>query len=495
MSFDTEVLTVSELLKDLKSLINSNESFKNVALIGEVSNFSAHRSGHFYFNLKDDRSRIACVMFKTRSQSVKFKPKDGDRVILVGRLDVFETSGSVQLYVERMNLDGLGDLHVQFEALKKDFEKRGYFDQSLKKPLAQYPRSIAIITGSNSAAYADIHRTLKERWPSCKLYDLLSLVQGTGAKEAIVSRIQEANALGVDTIILARGGGSIEDLWAFNEPEVVEAIHASSIPIVCGVGHEVDVTLADFAADYRAATPTAAAVIATPNRIDLLETLRNFKNKTYIAVRNKLRNTKTQHDYILKTSYLHKPSLFYDKKQEQLDFYHNQFSNYLKDLQKMHTSLASFSLEYSLKLKHRIQKEQHDIASLSSFFISTLNYEVQNTKVTLDQRQLLISRSLSTKTQEIKRLKNELEVAEQQITKAMVRLVDLKNRGLNDILKTLDTLSPLKTMSRGYTLTYQNGNLVKSAHSLHAGSRIEIQFSDGKVNAQILEEDNTNERI
>ena len=280
-------LTVSQLVKTLKQTINQNEFLRNVTLVGELSNFNPHRSGHFYFTMKDETSRIDCVMFSGNTK-VKFKPKDGDKVIVSGYLDIYLPGGRVQMYANTMNLDGLGDLHIRFEELKKQLHKEGYFKPELKQTIEKYPEHIAVISAKDSAAHADISKTLKDRWPLAIQSNYFAYVQGENAVPSLIAQIVKVNEDGIaDTIILSRGGGSIEDLWAFNDPELIKVIVTSKIPIICGVGHESDNTLAELAADLRVATPTASAVAATPNQHDVKKQLRDYMNHFYIQVKRK----------------------------------------------------------------------------------------------------------------------------------------------------------------------------------------------------------------
>jgi len=254
-----DAYSVSELLQSIKINLESNPSFKSFWLKGEISNYTAHRSGHWYFTLKDEGARISCIMFANATLSVRFPVKEGDKVLLKASVSVYPPQGSLQINVSQMSLDGVGDLFLQFERLKKKLYEEGLFDQAHKKSLPRYPESIGIITGAKTAALQDVLKTLNLRWPGIKTSVYETLVQGEGAALKIIDQLLLADQNKHDVLIIARGGGSIEDLWAFNDERLARIIYNLNTPIVSGIGHEVDVTITDYVADLRAATPTAAA--------------------------------------------------------------------------------------------------------------------------------------------------------------------------------------------------------------------------------------------
>jgi len=267
-----KAITVSALLADVKGALN--DAFPGrVTVVGEISNFKFHSSGHMYFRLKDSRTAVDVAMFKGRASSLKFTPSDGMEVVIAGRIDVYEVRGQLQLYAERMTPCGQGALELAFRQLCDKLRGQGLFDPSIKKAPPKFPRGIGIVTSPTGAALRDIRRTLRRRWGSVSAYLLGALVQGDGAAAQIAEAVSlldaNADALGIDVIIVARGGGSIEDLWAFNEEPVARAIHRAGTPVICGVGHETDTTIADMVADIRAATPTAAAELAVPDAAEV----------------------------------------------------------------------------------------------------------------------------------------------------------------------------------------------------------------------------------
>lgn len=264
-------LTVTALSKYIKYKFDHDHHLEEVLLEGEISNFKHHSRGHFYFTLKDEGSQISATMFAREAQKVKFDVRDGMKVYVKGRVTVYEPSGTYQINVVEMKSDGIGDLYLAYEKLKKELEKEGFFDPLHKKPIPKYPKAIGVITSPTGAAIRDIINTINRRYPLAHMILYPAIVQGVDAKDNIALQIKKANQDNlVDVLIVGRGGGSIEDLWAFNERVVAQAIYDSNIPIISAVGHEIDFTIADFVSDVRAATPTAAAELATPN-IDVLK--------------------------------------------------------------------------------------------------------------------------------------------------------------------------------------------------------------------------------
>ena len=279
MNNSTEILTVSELTKEIRRTLE--ESFQQVSVIGEISNFKSHISGHWYFSLKDADAVINCTMWKGFNQYVFFTPQDGMKVILNGKITVYPPRGSYQLDIRSMKPAGLGELQEAFEKLKKKLEAEGLFDEKFKKPIPIFPKKIGIVTAIDGAAFRDLVSVAKRRYPLVELVISPARVQGSGAAESIVNSIKLLNNLGnVDVIIVGRGGGSIEDLWAFNEEIVARAIFKSKVPVISGVGHEVDFTIADYVADLRAPTPSVAMELATPDVIEIDNFINEFLSKS-----------------------------------------------------------------------------------------------------------------------------------------------------------------------------------------------------------------------
>ncbi len=290
---EEKYLTVSAVSKYIKYKFDNDVHLKNIYLEGEISNFKRNSRGHFYFTLKDSDAQISATMFNNDASKVDFDPKDGQTVLVRGTISTYIPYGTYQINVNQITQKGLGDLFLAYEKLKADLEKAGYFDQGVKKPIPMYPKAIAVITSPTGAAVRDCINTIKRRYPIAQIYVYPTIVQGETAKTSIVKNIIDCNNDNlVDTIIVGRGGGSIEDLWCFNEKVVAEAIYNSKIPIISAVGHETDFTISDFVADIRAATPTAAAEIATPDLSVLKNSINIYNSRINNAINNKINNIK-----------------------------------------------------------------------------------------------------------------------------------------------------------------------------------------------------------
>ena len=285
---DIKYITISDLNRYIKAKFDIDSNLNNVYLKGEISNFKHHTRGHFYFTLKDENSRIAAVMFNFNASKVTFEPEDGMKVLVSGHISVYEATGSYQIYVNTMEVDGIGNLYLEFEKLKKKLASEGLFNSEHKKQIPKYPKTIGIITAPTGAAIRDILSTIKRRYPIAKTILFPALVQGDGAKESVTRQLKKAQEYDLDVIICGRGGGSIEDLWCFNEEMVARAIYESKIPVISAVGHEIDFTIADFVADLRAPTPTGAAEMAVPNIVDLNNLFNQLKIRATKAIQNKI---------------------------------------------------------------------------------------------------------------------------------------------------------------------------------------------------------------
>ena len=313
-------ITIGALNKYLKNLFDRDPNLQEVYLKAEISNFKAHTRGHLYFTLKDETSRINAVMFSYNVNKLKFKPIDGMKVLVKGKIAVYEATGSYQIYVLDMEQDGLGNLYVEFEKLKKKLAEEGLFSQDKKKKIPKIPKKIGIVTASTGAAIKDILTTIKRRFPVCETILFPSLVQGADAAKDIVKNIEIANTYDIDTLIVGRGGGSIEDLWPFNEEIVARAIYNSKVPVISAVGHEIDFTIADFVADLRAPTPTAAAELAVPNIETINTYLDNVVSRSVISINNYIDSRKQILSGFVSSYVLKKPTAMYEIKEQNLDF-------------------------------------------------------------------------------------------------------------------------------------------------------------------------------
>ena len=313
-----DYITVGALTRYIKYKIDNDVNLQEVYIKGEISNFKHHTRGHFYFTIKDEESRISAIMFASNTKNINFEPVDGTKVLVKGKISVFEATGNYQIYVTDMMEDGVGNLYALYEKLKKDLEKEGLFDKTHKKQIPKIPNKIGVVTASTGAAIKDIISTINRRYPLCEVILFPSLVQGKDAAPDIVKNIKLADTYGLDTLIVGRGGGSIEDLWAFNEEIVARAIYEANTPIISAVGHEIDFTIADFVADVRAATPTGAAEIAVPNKEELNKLINQLTLRISKNITDKVNYNKSYLEKILDSYILKSPMSIYEVKEEKL---------------------------------------------------------------------------------------------------------------------------------------------------------------------------------
>lgn len=363
-------ISVSALVRYLKNKLDTDNNLQRVLVGGEISNFHRHFSGHLYFTLKDENSSISCVMFKSSASSLKFEPKTGDKVIIQANTSIFESSGQLQLYVLKMNLDGLGDLYAQYEALKQKLQEKGIFADEHKIKLSKtYINNVAVLVGDKSAAMSDIKTTFKRRWPLCNVDYYPVLVQGSDAPRQIISTLKDVDNKNYDSIILARGGGSFEDLFCFNDEELVMCIYKLKTFIITGVGHEQDFTLVDFVADLRAATPTASVELITPNIIDVIDEISEYEE----YIKNSL--NKLVNDNSMKIDYYLQKLLKYQVKIENIktgiDLKLDRIKNILElrieknklNLKRYKTLLEAYNTDNTLKRGYSIVIQDHHVVT------------------------------------------------------------------------------------------------------------------------------------
>lgn len=436
----TEYLSVSALTKYIKYKFDQDPHLQSVLIKGELSNFKKHSSGHLYFNVKDKESVISAMMFKGNASKLGFEPKEGDGVLIEARVSVYERRGNYQIYVNKMQLDGIGNLYQKLELLKKKLKKEGYFDQSNKKLIPKYPKKIAVLTASTGAAIRDIHSTINNRYPLVEQIQISTLVQGTQARQDIIEKIQYADSLDVDTIIVGRGGGSIEDLWNFNEEDVVKTIFNCQTPIISAVGHETDFTLSDFVADVRAATPTQAAVIATPDQYELLQQIKQYEYTLSRYIKQYIEHQKKQLNHISSYYKFKQPSLLYDQQIQKRDELERQLNHLLNT---------------------KVEKSKHHLKLLQqSFNFKNLNQQITQEKQSIYQLHSRLSKIMSNNITNLKTV--------------------LKNK-----LESLNNLSPTNTMLRGYAIVNKDNEVVTSTHKLNENDQISLTMKDGSVDATV----------
>ena len=316
---DDKYITVTQLNRYLKFKFDNDSNLNNVFLKGEISNFKAHTRGHLYFTIKDENSRINAVMFASSASKIKFDLEDGMKVLVQGRISVYEATGGYQIYVDDLVIDGLGNLYLEYEKLKKKLAALGWFDKDKKKSIPKFPNRIGVITAPTGAAIKDILSTIKRRWPISETILLPSLVQGSVAAPEIVKQIKKAEEFDLDVLIVGRGGGSIEDLWCFNDEEVAKAIYECNIPVISAVGHEIDFTIADYVADLRAPTPTGAAEMAVPNQDDFFKYIEQVNIRLTQVINKKIEVNRRKLDSLKDSYILKNPISIYEIKEQKFD--------------------------------------------------------------------------------------------------------------------------------------------------------------------------------
>lgn len=360
-------LTVTDINNYIKNIVDGDFFLSNVTLKGEISNLKFHTRGHLYFSLKDENSKINAVMFNYKNLGLNFIPKDGMNVIVKGKVSVFTTGGSYQITVSNMKEDGIGNLYILFEELKRRLEREGLFSPEHKKKLPRIPKKVGVITAATGAAVKDIISTINRRFPLTEIILFPTLVQGVGAKENIVKMINEANESDVDVIILGRGGGSIEDLWAFNEEIVARAIYNSNKPIVSAVGHEIDFTISDFVSDMRAPTPTGAAELVVPSKVEIQSYLNDYKGRIISVINKKIKSytdtfSKLKNTYILKN-----PISMYEIDEQKLDNMLEKLGSIMTyKLEREKSELNNLSKMISPNMLNRLDKEKIKLENIET---------------------------------------------------------------------------------------------------------------------------------
>ena len=397
MKYAEMAISVTDLNKYIKNKIAEDEYLNNILIKGEISNFKHHYTGHLYFTLKDENSLIKCIMFKSYAQKLNFEPKDGMKVYILGTVSVFERDGVYQIYAKVMEEDGLGDLYTRYQKLKKELEEKGLFDERHKQKIPMMPKVIGVLTSQTGSVIRDIINVSTRRNPNVYIRLLPVPVQGEGAAEKIAYGIDFMNKNQLaDVLILARGGGSLEDLWPFNEEVVANSIYQSKIPIISAVGHETDFSISDFVADLRAPTPSAAAELAVPDIYEVKQKINTYQNRLKMALTRKLEIMKLRYDKCMASSVFKEPTRKINENYIKIDTYVKQLENLINKI-----------------------KEKN------------------------------------------------------------------KNRYI-ELVSKLDTLSPLKTLLRGYSIIEKDGKVIKSVSELEVEDDISIRLHDGKKKAKII---------
>ena len=433
-----EYVTVSALTKYIKYKFDKDPHLGRVYLTGEISNFRL-RPTHQYFSLKDENAIISATMFQSAFKKIQFRPEEGMKVLVIGKVSVFEKSGQYQINIEHMEPDGVGALYLAYEQLKKKLEAEGLFSLP-KKPIPQFPKKIAILTSESGAVIQDIQTTVARRFPIVQLVLYPTVVQGVHAVNSILKNLDLVEQEDYDVVIIGRGGGSIEDLWAFNEEPVVRRVAELSIPVISSVGHETDTTLIDFVSDMRAATPTAAAEIATPVLMEIHQQLRNLQTRLEQALSRQLQIKRERMQALANASIFQNPERIYQVYQQRVDQLEMR-------LQQMMQQSVQHKRQQLVKHQHRLELGSP-------------------------------SRRVQTEKQALQYLAKRLEQAQGQLMKD-------KKQQFQRTIQQLDLLSPLKIMNRGYGILQQEETIIKSVDQLEVNQELTIQLVDGTVRSKV----------
>lgn len=434
-----QVYSVSQLTRDIKAIMEA--AFDSIWVEGEISNFRTAASGHSYFVLKDNKSQIRCVLFKGHKAGIKFEPEDGDQVLLFGRITVYDARGEYQIVTESMEPRGLGALQKAFEQLKLKLEKEGLFDEDKKKPLPEFPWKIGVVTSPTGAAVRDVLNIIRRRNPKVSVLLYPTKVQGEGSAEEIAKGLQELNQRkDIEIIIVGRGGGSLEDLWAFNEEQVARAIAASQIPVVSAVGHEIDFTISDFVADLRAPTPSAAAELTVPLLSDTLQEINGLNEALIGSIQQKL-------DY------------YFDLLKRLMDrrFFHQPreiFQPHIQRVDELHSRLVRGLQQNLVTHQQRLQDKIHRLLQASP-------------------------------EKNIPHMRENLDMLEKRMLHIVQSQILLRKERFDGILKNLNAYNPLSILERGYSISSKDNKALKTTEGINPGDSIKVRLAEGKLDCTV----------
>lgn len=468
-----QVVSVSSVLARIKYTLEQQLNFGDVWISGEVSNLKKHRSGHYYFSLKDERGAMNCVMFASNVRHLRFDLEEGMKVLVRASASVYAQRGSLQLYVSAMKPDGLGALFLELEQRKKRLEAAGYFDPAHKKPKPEVIENVAIITAKEGAAIHDVVTTARKRWPMLNMRIYPALVQGERAPGTIIQQLLRADTQGYDAILVVRGGGSFEDLFCFNDEELVKTIYQCKTYIVSGVGHEVDTTLCDLVADHRSVTPTAAAQWVTPDQREVMDHIHQMQTSLSFAMNQRLSMAKKQLLSIQSNRYLSDPNTWIIDKRLRLDNYEQSLWQSIENV-----------FHYDEKIMHKRQL-------MSQFMRAHIQKQTQ--RIQLDQKQLnQLSKAY------VQKMHLELDHVRSKQQEAIETYLKMQQNHLVKNVSLLDAFSPLKVIERGYSITSdENNHLVHRIDQVRLGQQIKSRVMNGTITSTIIdikEEDHGNKK-
>lgn len=438
----SKYLTVQALTKYITYKFEADPHLKDVYVKGELSNVKIHTSGHIYFTLKDEQTQIKAAMFRAQASSLAFRPEEGMQVFIRGEVNVYASRGDYQLYVQTMEPDGVGGLFLAFNQLKEALQKEGLFDARFKQPIPRFPQTVGVITAATGAAVRDICTTLQRRFPKARIRIYETLVQGSGAAKSIATNIARANDDALcDVLIVGRGGGSIEDLWAFNEEVVARAIFSSRIPIISAVGHETDTTIADFVADLRAPTPTAAAELAVPNERDVVHTILTRQAQIQQMMNARLTHERARLTRLQQSYPLAQPERLYRP--------------FIERLVQKEEQLQQRMALYMLQQKQRFQ--------------------------TIEQKRMYV-----TPHARLAQEQQRLQQLERRLAQTMTQLLNDKKQHFTTHVRTLEALNPLQILTRGFAAVYDDEQrVITSVTDVSADDPLHIAMKDGVIHATV----------
>ena len=456
------VVPVSRLVRYLKEYMDSDPVLHGVMIEGEISNLRIPNSGHWYFSLKDDKASLTCCMFAYQNRKITFKPKNGDKVILVGDVTVYEAYGNVQMVATNMQPSGVGELYLKLEELKKKLYQEGLFNEAHKQCLPKYPMDIALVTGRDTAARKDVLITFHNRWPVARITEYPAPVQGKDAANKIIESLKQAESGNHEVIILARGGGSLEDLWCFNDENLARYIFQMHTPVVTGVGHETDTTIVDYVSDVRANTPTGAVEVATPDIHEVLASLDQSKIRLVNSMKSKIQKEKREVNHYADSSVFKNPHKLLNEKIVQLDFMNERLLKY-----------QSYLKEERLELNRILSLFHHKMYSISTDISNELK----------DNRSSLIIYTNHLKDSK----KHQLDSYENRLLNSIQINLSRYQNQTNKMIQLLDAYSPLKVLSRGYSVTYKNDKVITSVDDVQIEDKLTIRLSNGTLVTKVEE--------
>lgn len=433
------VVSISSVIARIKNVLTQTMDLDGIWIQGEISNLTKHRSGHYYFSLKDKSGEMSCVMFSSYVSRLNFNVEEGMRVLVSGSINVYEQRGSLQLVIRQMKQDGLGDLYLEFEKRKQDLLRAGYFDESHKKAKPDYIENIGVVTGAQAAALQDVLSTIQRRWPMMKVTLYPSLVQGSLAPKSLIQSLKEADTHNHDALLIVRGGGSFEDLFCFNDVQLVKTIYSLNTYIVSGVGHEVDTTLCDLVCDHRSVTPTAAAQWVTLDQYEVMAKILNNKELLRQNMSMILNHNKVKLDSYKNHPYLKDPKSFIIEKQLKLDGYNTQIEHALElELQKKNV-IKNYTQQMHLRMMNIVKVQENKLSMVPEKLRSNMQVLLQNSRHSL-----------------------------------------LKNCAL------LDAYSPLKVLSRGYSISKIEDKVIKHVKDVARDDIMVTRVNDGVITSCVV---------